>query len=63
MKTDLLLSSICMHAIFEMNKGICKEQISTDLNTSSRHRVIKSNIFIKDPLALIFDVVITIRII
>jgi len=38
MKTDPSLFSICMHAIFEMDKGMYKELILTDLNTSSRHK-------------------------
>jgi len=37
MKADPSLFSICMHAIFEMDKGMCKELILTDLNTSSGH--------------------------
>jgi len=38
MKTDHSLFSICMHAIFEIGKGMCKELILTDLNISSRHK-------------------------
>jgi len=38
MKIDPSLSSIWMHAISEMDRGMCKELISTDLNTSSRHK-------------------------
>jgi len=33
-KTGPSLSSICMHVIFEIGKGMCKKLISTDLNTS-----------------------------
>ena len=63
MKIDPSLSSMCMHAIFEMGSDMCNERVSTNLNKSSRHREIKSNIFIKDPLDLIFGSVTTIRII
>jgi len=37
MKIDPSLSSIYMHAIFEIGRDMCKELISTDLNTSSKH--------------------------
>jgi len=38
MKTDPSLSSMCMHAISEIGRGMFKEPMSTYLNTSSKYK-------------------------
>ena len=62
-KTNPSPSSICMHAITGVGLGMCKELVLVKLGTTSKHRVIKIDIFINYPFNVIFGSIITVRII